>query len=492
MLTAFRIPPGLYASGTDYQAKGRWRDANLIRFTEGRIEPIGGWQAVTGVTLDSPGRGMHSWRADNGGLYAGVGTVDKLWVFDGDGAYDITPVGLGSGNTTWAPGAGYGAGDYGSGNYGSSGSGGKAEATSWSLDNFGQYMVACASHDGDIYSWDLVTANPAAVIANAPTARSIFVTAERFLIAIGAGANPRRIAWSDQEDYDTWTPTSINQAGDLLLQTEGVPIRGVKCRGQSLILTTTDAHTMRYLGGTFVYGFERVGESCGIVGTNAVASLNGGAAWMGYGGFFMFDGTAVRPIACEVTDRVFTSLNTQELAQVWAEHRAGFGEVIWHYPSTNSTYCDRYVTWNYRENHWCFGELARSCGVDNGVFSSPLAASPLDHKLYWHETGWTDNGALRGDNVYIASGPIEIGDGDSVLIVRQVLPDEVTPGAFRLRLATKFNPEGITYPYGPYALVPYTDVRCSGRQLALRIEGVRDEDSRIGTFRLDIVPGGRR
>lgn len=491
MLTALRVPPGIFRSGTAYQSKGRWTDANLIRFIEGRIEPVGGWLQAQSVELDGPGRGMHSWRASNGGAYAGIGTVDKLWAYDGDGAYDITPAAFPAGNLVQAIEGGYGGGDYGDDVYGTSGTGGKAEATSWTLDNFGEYLVACASHDGGIYEWQLNAAADAVIVTNAPSARSIFVTAERFLVALGAAGDPRSVAWCDQENNTVWTATATNQAGDILLQTEGTAIRGFRCRGQSLILTTTDAHTMRYIGLPDVYSFNRVGESCGMVGTNAGVAFNGGAGWMSYEGFFIFDGVSVKPIACEVSDVVFRDLNRDEAPQIWAEHRAAFGEIIWHYPSSASTYCDKYVTWNYRENHWTTGSIVRTAGIDAGVFPYPLMTSQ-DGILYEHENGWTDDGAPRTTDVYLESGPVEIADGDRVLAVTQVVPDEVTPGAFQLRLATQFTPEGAEYNHGPYPLLPYTDVRVTGRQLGLRIEGVSDEDARIGLFRLNVIPGGRR
>lgn len=490
-LVPLLIPPGIYRSGTEYQSKGRWYDGNLTRFTEGRIEPMGGWAQTQSVALDGPGRGMHAWRASDGQPYLGIGTLDSLYVFDGDSEYDITPGSFPAGNATQAAEGGYSSGNYGDGVYGSSSTGGKAEATSWAIDNFGEHMVACASHDGSVYEWELSTSTAATAISGAPTGRSIVVTAERFLMVLGAGTDPRKIQWCDQEDYDTWTPSATNQAGDQLLQTDGVPIRGLRVRGQTLILTTTDAHTARYLGLPYVYGFQRVGEACGLVGSNAAVGFNGGAAWMSYDSFRLFDGTSVRPIPCEVSDYVFSDINTEEWPQVAAEHRAAFGEIIWRYPSEGSDVCDRYVLWNYRENHWNIGMLERSVGIDAGIFQYPLATGN-DGVLYEHENGWTDDGDPRTTDVYLESGPVEIGAGDRVLAVTQVLPDEVTPGAWQLRLSTQFTPEGTEYTHGPYTLTPYTDVRVTGRQLSMKLELVSDEDARLGSFRLDTVSGGRR
>lgn len=489
MLVPLKAPPGIYRSGTDYQSKGRWRDSNLIRFVEGRIEPVGGWVNANGATLDGPGRGVHTWRSFSTGRFAGFGSVDKLWAFDGDTLTDITPVSFPAGNVNAVTVTGYGSGDYGAGTYGSSSAGGRSEATTWTLDNFGENLVACASHDGNIYEWDLT--GVAVLIATAPTARSVFVTPERFVVALGADGNPRKVAWCDQEDLNTWTPSALNQAGDIEIQSDGQLLNGYRTRGQSLLLTTTDAHTMRYVGPDDVYSFQRVGEACGMVGANAGISFNGGAAWMGVQSFYGFSGTSVLPLPCEVGDEVFTNINRDELALVSCAHRAQFGEITWYYPSEGSLVNDRYATWNYRENHWTVGTLERSCMTDAGVFDFPLGVDN-DGAIFEHESGWTNDGTPRGSDVFLESGPIEIGDGERVVSMVQLLPDEVTAGAFRVRLATKFTPEGPVFNYGPYTLTPYTDVRVTGRQVAIRIEGVQDIDSRIGTFRAEIRQGGKR
>ncbi len=491
MLIPIRIPPGVYRSGTDYQSKGRWRDANLIRFTENRIEPVGGWLSI-GETLDGPARGIWAWRANTTGRRIAFGTPNKLWVYDGDQLVDITPAGFPAGNLNTQISSGYGSGDYGAGNYGESALGSLNRGTTWALDNYGEALLACASHDDTIYRWELNPATDAVALPNAPTARSVFVTAERFVVALGSRGNPREVAWSDQENWEDWNFASLtNQAGAFPLTTEGELMVGYRVRGQSLLLTTTDAHTMRYIGPELIFSFQRVGDSCGIVGSNAGTTFNGGAAWMGQQAFFGFGGSSVQPLACEVSDYVFNDINRDELALVHCHHKAQFGEITWFYPSAGSLVNNRYVTWNYRENHWSVGQLGRSAMLDAGVFDYPIGVDNAG-VIYDHERGWTDDGAARGDDVFLESGPVELGDGDRVLSVTQILPDEVTPGAFRLRLATKFTPEGPTFNYGPYTLTPYTDVRVTGRQVAMKIEGVRDEDSRIGLFRADVRQGGRR
>jgi len=125
--------------------------------------------------------------------------------------------------------------------------------------------VACNADDGKIYEWQLNTASAAAVLSNAPTSnRGILVTQERFLFALGAGGNPRKVQWSAREDNNTWTASATNEAGDLELNTSGQILAGVNVQGQSLILTTRDCHVANYVGPPYVYGIERVGTSCGL------------------------------------------------------------------------------------------------------------------------------------------------------------------------------------------------------------------------------------
>src|ERR1019366_9311832 len=132
--------------------------------------------------------------------------------------------------------------------YGASASGTTEAATTWRPDHFGQDLVACASHDRKIYEWALdVTVVPTQV-SGSPLCNACFVTGERFLVALGAGTNPRTVQWSDQEDDTTWTPTALNQAGDQDLVTAGIILKGLRVRGQNLILTTTDCWTMKYIG----------------------------------------------------------------------------------------------------------------------------------------------------------------------------------------------------------------------------------------------------
>ena len=146
----------------------------------------------------------------------------------------------------------------------------------------------------------------------------MMVTEERFVFAFGANGDPRLVAWSDREDNNTWTPATTNEAGDIQIQTNGVILKGLRTRGQSLILTDQDAHSATYQGPPFVYGFERVGTSCGLIAANAAASVDAGVVWMGNRSFFIYSGGAVQPIPCDVADYVFSDLNNDQKSKIHA------------------------------------------------------------------------------------------------------------------------------------------------------------------------------
>ncbi|NBT31002.1 MAG: hypothetical protein EBT13_03605 [Rhodobacteraceae bacterium] len=419
-------------------------------------------------------------------------TYNKLYVYNGAGTqFDITPVGLTAGREDAEAFTGYGGSFYGSYAYGVArpDTARILPATSWHLDNWGEYLIACNEDDGKIYEWTLATGTPAAVITNAPTGnKSALVTSERFLFALGAGGNPRKVQWSDREDNTAWTPSARNEAGDIELQTPGEILAGVNVRGQTLILTTRDAHTATYQGPPFVYGFEKVGSSCGLGAPQACVVSDAGAFWMGVNGFFAYNGSAVQELNCDVSDYVFNDMNRAQVSKAFGVQIGTFGEIWWFYPSSGSTENDRYVVFNYTENTWYIGELARTSGASRGAFRQPLMASASDLKIYEHEVG-LDYDTLTP---YAETGPILIGSGDQVMSVVDMLPDEKTQGDVSATFKARFYPQGTEREYGPYSMSNPTSVRFTGRQIRMRVEGARMADWRVGVNRLDIVAGGRR
>lgn len=492
-LIPINIPPGVYRNGTELQSSGRWYDTNLVRWNEGIMSPVGGWERRGTVTLTGKARSLITWKTNTGVRFAGIGTSSKLYAMtQSSELIDITPVGFTAGSDDASTGAGYGIGTYSAGYYGTPrpDSGSVTPATTWSLDTWGEYLVGCSTSDGKLYEWqlDYTTPTKAAVITNAPTGcTGLFVTAERSLFALGASGNGRKVAWSDLEDNTVWTPASTNLAGSQILQTAGRIICAKRVRGQNLILTDIDAHVGTYVGAPFVYTFEIAGRACGVASANAVAVLDNFAVWMGQSGFHIYDGY-VKPLPCEVFDYVFGDINTGQISKVYAVNNSQFNEVWWFYTSSASNENDRYVVWNYVENHWAIGSMARTAGTDRSVFRNPIMIG-VNGYIYDQEVGLNYDSA----SPYAESGPFQISNGEQIMYVNQLIPDESNLGSVTATFKTRYYPTSTETSHGPYSLTQPTSVRFNGRQVKMRVTtSAAPSNWRVGIQRLNAVAGGTR
>jgi hypothetical protein len=270
-------------------------------------------------------------------------------------------------------------------------------------------------------------------------------------------------------------------------------MQAARVRGNTLIVTTTDAHLATYQGAPFVYGFQRVGSACGTSSRHAVVAVDNGAFWMGKEAFFMFDGSVARQMPCDVSDYVFDDINHNQITKVYGVQNSEYGEIWWFYPSSGATECDSYVAYDYQENHWHIGRIDRTCGADQGVFDEPLwtDASGI---IYNHELHGVPHGT---STAYVESAPISLGNGDTVMKVNQLIGDEETLGDVKVQFMTRFHPNDTQRVY-PSATTYYsltnmpTSVRFTGRQVRIRIEADSSADWRVGTMRINAESGGRR
>ena len=492
MLIPLQLPPGVHANGTEFESSNRWREASLVRWHDGSMRPVGGWTVRKSSAFAYAPRAMISYLDNDSDEHMAAGTYEKLYyVNPALTVTDITPSsGFTSGSLNGALNLGYGGGFMGSTNYGRAptSSGVYAEATTWSLDTWGEYLLGVSSTDGKLLEWQGNPSANAATVANAPVDNlAMVVTEERFVFCLGAGGNPRKVAWSDKENNTSWTAAATNEAGDMELQTNGQIMCGVRMRGATLILTSEDAHLATYSGAPFVYGFQRVGTACGIASRKAAVAIDEGAFWMGKKGFYTFNGSTATEIACEVADYVFDDLNPSQVSKVYAVHNSQFGEIWWFYPSASANENDRYVTFDYKEGHWATGVIDRTAGVDQGIFVNPIW-SDASGNLYNQETGYT-HGSVKP---YAESGSISLGNGDTIMKVSKLIPDERTQGQVEVTFKTRFHPNDSETSHGAYTLSNPTDVRFTGRQVRVKIQGTANDNWRSGIMRIDAVPGGRR
>lgn len=92
---------------------------------------------------------------------------------------------------------------------------------------------------------------------------------------------------------------------------------------------------------------------------------------------------------------------------------------------------------------------------------------------------------------YIESGPLELGEGDRVMHVRGYIPDEETVGEVTTYLYTRLYPTAPETTSGPFFNANPTSIRLTARQVRLRHTQVTG-GFRIGTPRLEVIPGGKR
>lgn len=452
------------------------------------------------VTVTGMARAAIAWRDNVGTRWLALGTHSNLQVFAGGVLTDITPTTftVGRPNTQTTTGA-YGQGAYGIGAYGVGDTAASVldEASVWSLDTFGQYLVGVMPEDGQIVVWEASVANPAYPLNTAgfpgttdgghPTsALGVVVTPERYLMALGVNGDPRLVQWADQESLTVWNPSAINSAGDFPLQTPGSLRAGRAGKNETLIWTDTDLWKAVYIGAPLIYAFERVGTACGVISRGSMAVVDGQAFWMGLTGFYRYDGW-VRPMPCDVVDLVFNDFNRTQAAKVTCHTIAEYNEVWWHYPSAGSLENDRYVAVNIQDGTWMAGVLGRTCGVDRGTLGYPVLVG-ADGICYEHEKG-NDRGGLLP---YAETGYLELADGDVVSLIRRLIPDDRNLGDVDVVISVRDWPNGAVRTYGPYDLSAPTNLRITGREIALRVQEREASDWRVGDLRIDLVPRGKR
>ena len=420
----------------------------------------------------------------------------------------------------------------------------------WSLDNFGNKLIATIS-GGETFEWDsdptTATETRATILANAPTASSFSLvsTPDRHLIFFGTettiGTSSTRdemfIRFSDQESIDettSYAPSATNTAGTQRLADGSKIVGAIRGRDAIYVWTDTALFIMRFVGAPFTFSFQQVGTNCGLIGKNAAVEVDGSAYWMSENGFFRYTGK-LESLACLVEDHVYDDINTIPKQHINAGLNNLFGEVMWFYPNSGSGTVNRVVTYNYLDSTperpvWTVGTLARSAWQDSAVFGQPhateynsdgtTATTNKDHVIgctdgtstyFEHEKGLDQikEGATSSITANIQSGDFDIGqqgglagagnDGEFMMKIRRVLPDflsQTGDSVVTLNLKDFPNDTAASSSLGPFTVNNSTqklDTRARARSISLKVSNSSTSQFwKLGTFRLDIQPDGRR
>lgn len=325
--------------------------------------------------------------------------------------------------------------------------------------------------------------------------RAVVVTDERHVMVLGAGGNPRRLAWSSREDYTDWNfASTTNTAGFLDLETSTPLLTAINVREGVLVFSETEVFLARYIGSPFIYSAEYLGSSS-VLHPNMIATFDGKAMWFDQSGFMVYEGGSMRPVQCPVLDFFKSDIDPTYGSVVSHGSENGvFDEVWFFYPSNGQTECDSYIIFNYNEGWWANGSLSRTASFPAGANKFPLMAG-TDNNLYAHEDGWTDAGNSRVGDIWLETGALSIGQGDRGWEVRQMLP--ATGFGYDTLKVTVYGrqaPDGSERTFGPYTPRSngYMDMRVSARDIRVRFEATEDGDWGIGKMRLEVAPGAGR
>ena len=413
----------------------------------------------------------------------------------------------------------------------------------WSLDNFGNKLIATIN-GGESFEWNSnptgATSTRATIITGAPTASafSLVSTPDRHLVFFGTETtigtsttqDPMFVRFSSQEDINTYTPSATNTAGTQRLADGSKIVGAIRGRDAIYVWTDTALFIMRFVGPPFTFSFQQVGTNCGLIGQNAAVEVDGTAYWMSENGFFRYTGK-LESLPCLVEDHVFDDINTIPKQHINAGLNNLFGEVIWFYPNSGSGVVNRMVAYNYLDSSperpvWTVGTLARTAWQDSAVFGKPHATEydtssngtsgsstfvqgNTDGVSYYyeHEKGLDQvrEGATSAITASIESGDFDIGqqglagDGEFMMKIRSVLPDflaQTGDARVTLNLRDFPNDSQASSTLGPFTITSSTqkiDTRARSRQISLKVDNTSTSQFwKVGTFRIDYQPDGRR
>ena len=407
-----------------------------------------------------------------------------------------------------------------------------AQIRLWSHDNFGEDLII-NPRNGGLFYWDRSGGLGARAIEVTASGLSgtrtsvpqickqiIVSDSDRHIIAFGcdglgttAGAtqgsgvqDPLLIRFSSQENPVDWFPTTTNTAGDLRLGGGSEFVQAVETKQEILVFTNKSLHSMKFIGPPFTFGIRELSKNITIMSPASAIAVDDSVYWMGVDTFYIYSGGATKQIPCSVKDKVFLDFNLEEKDKVHVGVNSEFSEIMWFYPSGDVTEVNSYVTYNYAENIWYFGNLARQAWMDRGIRNLPVATG--DQYLYNHEVGYDDDGSAMTS--FVESAPMKFTQDEKFSFVNQIIPDvnfngstSINPSVDFTIKAQNYSGSGITQTSTGSAqrsstspVEVYTqklDFRVRGRTFALRLESTGlGTKYKLGTPQVNIKEDGRR
>ncbi len=379
-----------------------------------------------------------------------------------------------------------------------------SEPMNWSFGSYGEDVVVNPLNDTLYYFQSSTGARPTKM-TNAPAnVRFNFVTAERYIIALGcttvAGTfDAMTVRWPDILDNTIWTPASTNTANQRKLQGGTRLIAGsMLTDGVSLVWSDYGVFVFQFTGSANVYDSRLLATECGIVGPHAFSITNGIGFWMSNGTIWMYSGYVQQiPNLDDVNDFIFKDINQQNISKSFSFYNPLYNEVWFVFPKGASVEPSHYAMVNLDDFSWATGTWSRTAEARYKVGTNSPILFGTDGYIYQHDVlDSTDNDG-NAMEAYIELSPTDIEAGNRLVDIWGFIPDfKRQTGNLSVRLYSLDRPRDTEMMVDDLTVAP-TDklvgARLSGRQFGMKItSNTLGGDFRLGKIGLDISPAGSK
>lgn len=492
------FPPGVVSETSRRRNQVNWREANLIRWDNATLLPVGGWEKVNYAATASPIRAVHRWNDNDGVQHTAFLCETHCYIDRGDGElFDVTPIdGI-------APPAQPGMGGFGDDVYGTDTYGDPRTAyprlnlptPAYVLDNWGQQLLAMTSADGRLLKWDPESPNdPLVEVSDAPSSnKSFIVTPERHVMLFGVGGNDSEFKWSDEENYSEWTPGTTTKAGGYTVSPAAPIMARYLTPFGILMFTGRTAYIIRHIGLPYVYNYEKIADCPPPYSPSAIVDIPDGAFWAAVNGFWIYNGVTASPVSCPIWDWIESLIDRSKSRFMASMVNVSPKFEVWFFFTSiaeESLYNDYVVIYNYKDNRWSMGKLGRNCGVSSPNDPNPIMAT--SNSVYKHESGWNYPDAPMP---WILSHPFNSGGGSLLTTIRQMMVEVAgDTDAIVYRIEKRANPSGGATVSPPKTIRSngFVDVRETSRDLSIRLEMVANKKWSQGVIDIDMVARGKK
>lgn len=434
-----------------------WRDGRNVIFRDGGVRKMGGWSAPFAAPGTLPIRGMGQHLKQNGVSQLYFGDINHLWKWDSNAVTQV-----------------------GSGYTGSQDASVNSPAMMWSLESWGDWMLATNGKDGPLV--DKNDGNGMVALAGATFTRAeIFIRRGTHMIALNTSNGFNWVEWCHSDDVNTWAPTASNSAGNLAMRDIDSPIMGAVELGSYIaIYTRNKMFLMSFLGAPFIFGIQPALTGIGVVGKKALCSVGRQNYGLSEQGFWTTDGAQFNyfddPI---LKDYIQKNINWAQASKVCCVHDQKNAQIIWFYPSVSGTgENDSGVAYDYKRNAWTLYDFGRTAALGKGALDYLIQAAP-DGKVYFHNSGVDADGVAL--HAWVQTRPADLGDATKYKFIERIytLVKDLT-GTFQLSVGTQEKlTDSITW-YGPFttdtSFSTFEEIYETGAFITLKFESVNVGD----------------